>query len=147
MKSIRSPPSYLEINQHGGKKMNDYKRNNFYSVFNGESRERKYYIKVNGKLIKVGKDVYRVIYNSYRKQYRDNKRDEANGLVSYDQSFADNYTLLDTLGKTIDNLDILSKEDKMSTIVNEINKLDERDKKIISELLFDEKKESVKLGK
>lgn len=76
-------------------KMNDYYRYDFYSHYDEKTKTRQYFMRVNRKKIEVSKAVYNIYFNSYKKQLRDNCRDEAAGLISMDMEQEDGMTLLD----------------------------------------------------
>ena len=79
--------------------MNDYRKSDFYHYFDNKSNTRRYFIRVYGSFIEVNKDVYYTCYNSYRKQLRDNRKDQENGLLSYDVHQLNGHTLLDMYGE------------------------------------------------
>lgn len=121
---------------------NDYTRNFFWIQKNLETNENKYYLRPMGKLIEVDKDVFKVCYNSYKKQYRDNKRDYEIGLVSLDETLQNGLTFIDVLSDDSQYAnDYLYQNNKIISILNEIDKLKDSDKKLIVNLLVKEKTE------
>lgn len=122
--------------------MNDYIKTDFHHYFDKELNIRRYYLKVQGAFIEVNKDVYYTCYNSYRKQIRDNRRDQKYGLFSYDSVQLDGHNVSDTFGLEYDPVDKLYKKDVLKAIMHLIEALDDKDKELISELLIEEKKES-----
>lgn len=121
---------------------NDYTRNFFWIQKNLETNENKYYLRPMGKLIEVDKDVFKVCYNSYKKQYRDNKRDYEIGLVSLDETLQNGLTFIDVLSDDSQYAnDYLYQNNKIISILNEIDKLKDSDKELIVNLLVKEKTE------
>ena len=90
----------------------------------------------------MNKDVYYTCYNSYRKQLRDNRKDQENGLLSYDVHQLNGHTLLDMYGEDQNYLEDIYRKDLMNTIMNLIDTLDDADKELITQLLIENKKES-----
>lgn len=122
--------------------MKDYTKNDFYHYFDKDQNIRRYYIKVHGTFIEVSKDVYHICYNSYRKQLRDNKKDHEYGLISYDSLLPDGHTVIDTYGKDYDYLECIYRKDLMKAIMKLIYALDDKDKELIREWLFENKNEN-----
>lgn len=122
--------------------MNDYRKSDFYHYFDNKSNTRRYFIRVYGSFIEVNKDVYYTCYNSYRKQLRDNRKDQENGLLSYDVHQLNGHTLLDMYGEDQNYLEDIYRKDLMNTIMNLIDTLDDADKELITQLLIENKKES-----
>lgn len=141
---IRAPPIFVS-NQEieiGGKTMNDYNRKDFLVVNDNETGNKVFYIRINNKMIEVTKDVYSVCYNSYRKQIRDGKRDQKYNLISYDMILDNQLSLLETFVlKEDDALDSILLKDDYMKVIDIINRLDYKDKNLIIELLFHDKKE------
>lgn len=121
--------------------MNEFNRYDFYSHYDKKTRTRQYFMKVNHKMIEVSKAVYNIYFNSYKKQLRDNRRDEAAGLISMDMEQEDGMTLLDRIGTNTDLIEIMDKEDQIAKALRIMDSLDEEDRKLITELLIYEKKE------
>ncbi|MEF9920485.1 MAG: hypothetical protein RR945_05665 [Erysipelotrichaceae bacterium] len=122
--------------------MNDYNRKDFLVVNDNETGNKVFYIRINNKMIEVTKDVYSVCYNSYRKQIRDGKRDQKYNLISYDMILDNQLSLLETFVlKEDDALDSILLKDDYMKVIDIINRLDYKDKNLIIELLFHDKKE------
>lgn len=121
--------------------VNDYKKSDFYHFYDLEKEKRRYFIKVQGKFIEVDKEVYYTCFNSYRKQIRTNRKEEKYGIISYDHMLSDGYDLLDSLGKEYNYLDELYKKELLKKLLYLIGKLDSQDKKLIKELMIDNKRE------
>lgn len=122
--------------------MNDYTKTDFHHYLDMETNTRRYYIKVCGTFIEVSKDIYYTCYNSYRKQIRDNRKDHAYGLVSYDVLLPDGHSMLDIYGKSYDYLEDIYKKDMLKAVMNLIEALDDGDRELIIGLLIEEQKES-----
>lgn len=122
--------------------MNDYIKTDFHHYFDKELNIRRYYLKVQGTFIEVNRDVYYTCYNSYRKQIRDNRKDQKHGLFSYDSVQLDGNSVSDTFGLDYDPVDDIYKKDVIKAVMHLIEALDDEDKELISELLIEEKKES-----
>ncbi len=121
---------------------NDYNRNFFWIQKNLETNENKYYLRPKGKLIEVDKDVFKVCYNSYKKQYRDNIRDYEIGLVSLDETLQNGLTFIDIISNDLQySNENLYQNEKIIDILNEISKLKVSDKELIVNLLIKEKTE------
>lgn len=121
---------------------NDYNRNFFWIQKNLETNENKYYLRPMGKLIEVDKEVFKVCYNSYKKQYRDNKRDYEIGLVSLDETLQNGLAFIDIISDDLPYIDdYLYHNEKIIGILNEIDKLKVPDKELIVNLLIKEKTE------
>lgn len=123
------------------RKMNDYNRYDFYSHYDRKNNTRHYFMKVDHKMIEVDKSVFNICFNSYKKQLRDNKRDEAAGLISMDMVQEDGMALLDRIGTYKDPIDTMDTKDRISQILTIIGSLDEEDKNLITDLLINERKE------
>lgn len=121
--------------------MIDYSKNSFYTKTENKTGNISYFIKLNNQQIEVTKDVYTICHNSYQKQLRDLRRDEKYCLISYDAVFDNELPLLDKLGIENDLIEDITLQDDYILILNIINKLKEREKKLIKELLIAEKTE------
>lgn len=117
---------------------NDYNRNFFLVKRDSKTNEYKYYLRPMGKIVEVDKEVFKVCYNSYKKQYRDNKRDYEAGLVSLDE-VVQNHAYIDMIPDYKSSVPITN--EKLLSILDEINQLDSNDKKLITNLLIKEKTE------
>lgn len=118
---------------------NDYSRNYFWKIKNPETQQYRFYLRPNGKFVEVNENVFKVCYNSYKKLMRDNIRDNQVKLMSLDSQMVDDITYLDVIADN-KNMNIES-EYKLSMILDEINKLSIDDKKLITNLLIQEKTE------
>lgn len=118
---------------------NDFNKYDFYSYMDETNGVNHYFIKINGKMIKVDKEIYYVLYNSYRKQLRDNIRDQINGLISYDVLNEDGFSLLDRLAYSENILSY--DEELLHKVIYVINELNDKDREFITELLLKERKE------
>lgn len=121
--------------------MNEFNRYDFYSHYDEKNQTRHYFMRIDHKMIEVSKEVYNIYYNSYKKQLRDSRRDEAAGLISMDMVLEDGMVLLDRLGTYTDPVETMDKNDQITKILNIIDHLDAEEKRLITELLFYEKKE------
>lgn len=129
-------------NENGGKKNeNDYKRNYFW-IRPDEYGNRKYYFNIKGDFIEVEKDVFNVCYNSYKKQLRDQKKDNNVALVNLEDMNKDGIELIDFVGIDTDYVTDLYNQERITQIMKcIINELDEKDKVLITHLLIKEKTE------
>lgn len=118
---------------------NDYNKNYFWKIKNPETQQYRFYLRPNGKFVEVNENVFKVCYNSYKKLMRDNIRDNQVKLMSLDSQMVDDITYLDVIADN-KNMNIES-EYKLSMILDEINKLSIDDKKLITNLLIQEKTE------
>ena len=125
----------------GGQKMNDYTKRDFYHFYDQENNQRRYYLKVRGAYIEVEKAVYYTCYNSYRKQLRDEKKDHDYHIVSYDKPMPNGNSLLECHGEDHDMIEEIYKKDMMKAIMNLLESLDEEDKKLIIDILINDRKE------
>lgn len=68
----------------------DYSRSSFWITSDKISNDKKYYIKIHDELIEVNKEVYAVIFNSYRNELSYNRRHQSqvslenNNLYGFD---------------------------------------------------------------
>lgn len=118
------------------RKMNDYYRYDFYNHYDEKTKTRQYFMRVNHKKIEVSKAVYNIYFNSYKKQLRDNCRDEAAGLISMDMEQEAGMTLLDRIGTYTDPIETMDKEEQIAKAL----RIMDIDKNLITELLVYEKK-------
>lgn len=118
--------------------MNDYNKYDFYNYIDTSDGIRHYFIKVNKQMIEVNKDVYYVCYNSYRKQLRDNIRDQEFKLLSFDAMNLDGYCLLD---KLTNEQSAVEKDERIHKVLQIMDTLSDADKALITELLINEKEE------
>lgn len=112
---------------------NDYNRNTFW-VLKDENGTPNYYLKVNGVMVPVSYEVYKVCKNSYMKIMRDNKRD-MNKVLSLDKVNINQHTLLDYLQAKSD-------EDEQTIIYllkTKISTLDDKTKIIMEKYFFQDK--------
>lgn len=118
--------------------MNDYSKYDFYNYKDANDGIRHYFIKVNKQMIEVSKDVYYVCYNSYRKQLRDNIRDQNFKLFSFDAMNLDGHCLLD---KLMSEQSEVEKDERIHKVLQIMNTLSDEDKALITELMINEKEE------
>lgn len=119
--------------------MNDYNKNYFWTTVDPVTDEKKYFFKINGKMVEVPKDVYNVCFSSYAKSLRDNKKDEDFKLLSLDTVNNDGHALVDVLASNCDLENEVYLKIMIKKMKNEINKLDDDEKKIIFENLLEDK--------
>ena len=65
---------------------NDYNKDTFWTSFAVERNIRRFYIKLNGVLIEVEKDVYYTMFNSYRKCLRTARNQDEIKQISLDSN-------------------------------------------------------------
>ena len=126
--------------------MNDYTKRDFYHFYDQENNQRRYYLKVRGTYIEIEKAVYYTCYNSYRKQLRDEKKDHDYHIVSYDKPMPNGNSLLECHGEDHDMIEEIYKKDMMKAIMNLLESLDEEDKKLIIDILINEKRKRISRG-
>lgn len=119
---------------------NDYKRNYFW-IRPDEYGNKKYYFNIKGDFIEVEKDVFNVCYNSYKKQLRDQKKDNNVALVNLEDMNKDGIELTDFVGVEMDYVDNLYRQDCVKNILQCINEMNSEDKELITNLLIREKTE------
>ena len=118
---------------------NDYNKDTFWSSFDVERNTRRFYIKLNGVLIEVEKDVYYTMFNSYRKCLRTARNQDEIKQISLD-SYVNGEGLYSVLYSE-DNQNVLDKiESEM--IQDVIQQLDEIDKTIIFGIFYEDKSET-----
>ena len=140
---IRAPfvfISKIEMKMEEKRIKNDYKRNYFW-IRPDEYGNRKYYFNIKGDFIEVEKDVFNVCYNSYKKQLRDQKKDNNVALVNLEDMNKDGIELIDFVGIDTDYVTDLYNQERITQIMKCINELDEKDKVLITHLLIKEKTE------
>ncbi|MGX8833667.1 sigma-70 family RNA polymerase sigma factor [Amedibacillus sp. YH-ame6] len=121
--------------------MNDYNKNSFYTVKDEVTGNKRFYIKVQNNKVEVTKDVFNVCFNAYRKELRDHRMSENYGLISLNSENEQGQTLLDLQGVDDDIVEIISNRTKVVEVLKIINELDVEDKYLITELLFNDRKE------
>lgn len=119
---------------------NDYSKDYFWIKEDGLGVKH-YYFKINGKYHEVENKVFNVCHNSYMKQIRDNQKDIDLGLISLDGDDNFNNPLVNSLSINDDVIGMLNLNDKVKEVINEINKLDIKDRELITNLLIEEKTE------
>lgn len=118
---------------------NDYNKDTFWSSFDVERNTRRFYIKLNGVLIEVEKDVYYTMFNSYRKCLRTARNQDEIKQISLDSN-VNGEGLYSVLYRE-DNQNVLDKiESEM--IQDVIQQLDEIDKTIIFGIFYEDKSET-----
>lgn len=121
--------------------MNDFNKNNFFSFIDEVTGKRKFYLNIDGQMIEVEKDVFYICYNSYRKELRDNKRDQLYGLISYDTPLNDGFYLLDLLGNNENPIDEITYQDQITKIRQIIKSLNQEEQDLLMDLFVHGKKE------
>lgn len=119
--------------------MNDYNKNYFWTTKDPITEEKKYFFKINGEMIEVSKEVYNVCFNSYTKSLRDNRRDEEAGLSSIDAMNKEGHALIDVIASNGNIEDEVYLNIMIERMKEEINQLDEEEKKIIFGILLEDK--------
>ena len=118
---------------------NDYNKNYFWTTVDPETGKRSYFFKINGVMVEVSREVYNVCFSSYAKMLRDSRRDEKANLMSLDQTNEEGHALIDILSSN----DLVESEAYRSILVEqikqEIDQLTDEEKKILFELLVEEK--------
>lgn len=128
--------------------MQDYNKNNFWTVQSPEDQIKHYFIRINNQYIEVSREVYTVCFNSYQKELDERKRLEKYKVYSLDQVNADGHDLYDILGFEQDPIQDISIHDQLVTVMREIEKLPIQDKKIMtySLLEYSEREIAEKIG-
>lgn len=118
---------------------NDYNKDTFWTSFDVESNTMKYYIKLNGVLIEVDKEVYHTMFNSYRKCLRMAKQQNELKQISLDsdKGGAGLYSILESTSDP----DVLDKIEA-DMIHKVIQELDEVDRAIIISVFYEDKSET-----
>lgn len=86
---------------------NDYKKEDFKILTDPETGKRRYFVRVNKnkrKFYEVDKKIYSVYYNSYKKIYRDNLKDNDAKLISLDYSLDNGVALIDKIASKESNI-------------------------------------------
>lgn len=119
--------------------MNDYNKNYFWTTKDPLTEEKKYFFKINDIMVEVSKEVYNVCFNSYTKSLRDNRRDEKAQLSSMDAINKDGHALVDVIASNSDVEHEVYLNIMIQKLRDEIEKLDDEEKKIIFGLLLEDK--------
>jgi DNA-directed RNA polymerase specialized sigma subunit len=119
----------------------DFNKKDFYSTFDKVLKKQKFYFKVKGKWVDVPKEVYYILFNSYRKELRNIRKENEYRVISYDTEIDDGITLLETIGKEAQYLDTLYVKDINTLINNAIESIGKTDCIFIKQILFEEKRE------
>ena len=112
--------------------MSEYNRNSFW-VIKDDNVFSHYYIKIDGVMISVSEEVYKVCRNSYTKIMRDLKRD-MNILLSLDRVNTNGHTLLDNLRAKSDE-----EQEIIYLLKNRISTFDNKTKIIMEKYFFEDK--------
>ena len=112
---------------------NDYNRNSFW-VIKGYDGSSAFYIRVNGSLVSVPEDVYKVCKNSYMKIRYENKRD-TNRVVSLDKVDNFGHSMLDCLKARSEENDRLTIE----ILKEQMTVMDEPLRSILIKYFFEDK--------
>ena len=128
--------------------MQDYNKNSFWTAISPEDQIKHYFIRINSQYIEVPREVYTVCFNSYQKELDERKRLEKYKVYSLDQVNADGHDLYGILGFEQDPIQEISIHDQLVEVKQEIEKLPNQDKKIMtySLLEFSEREIAEKLG-
>lgn len=118
--------------------MNDYDKNYFWTMEDPDTGNRKYYFRINGIMVEVSKDVYNVCFSSYVKELRKNRKKEEHDL-SLDYCDDDEHSLLDTISTKEDVEKEVTNKIMHEIILEEIQQLNDQDRKIILDLVIEEK--------
>ena len=119
--------------------MNDYNKNYFWTTKDPITEEKKYFFKINGIMVEVSREVYNVCFNSYTKSLRDNRRDEEAQLSSMDAINKDGHALVDVIASNNNVEHEVYLKIMIQKLREEIEQLDEDEKKIIFGLLLEDK--------
>lgn len=119
---------------------NDYERNYFW-IRTDETGLKHYYFKINGEYHEVERKVFNICHNSYMKQNRDADRDDEAGLISLDGDKYFENPLMDTLSVDDDVIDSIDISERVKEVMHEINRLNNKDRELITNLLIKEKTE------
>lgn len=99
-----------------------YTKNDFW-VRNIED-SKKYFIRLNGVYIEVSEDVFRVCYNSYRKELRDRRRDSNN--ISLDNENKNDHTLYDVIGLGDTPIHNVIMKERIDEIISTLDDIDQQ---------------------
>ncbi len=137
-RSIRAPPILLMVQESrvGGTKMKDYTKNTFWTKID-ERNERHYYIKLNGMMVEVDKEVYNAMFSFYRQSLRKKELK----TISLD-STREGQSLYDYLCSVSDPMQEIYQEFLKQTLQETIAFLDETEQEIINGLFFNENTEA-----
>lgn len=119
--------------------MNDYNKNYFWTKKDPITEEKKYFFKIDEIMIEVSREVYNVCFNSYTKSLRDNKRDEDAQLSSIDAINKEGHALVDVIASKSDVEHEVYIKIMIQKMREEIDQLDEEEKKIVFGLLLEDK--------
>ena len=79
----------------------DYKREDFRIEIDLETGKRKYFVRIDKRkreFLEVSKKVYSVYYNSYKKAYRENKKEsDVGGIISLSYTYDGGTVLIDRI--------------------------------------------------
>lgn len=115
--------------------MNDYNRDTFWTNIDETTEEKRYFIKLNGKMVEVSKEVFYTMFNSYRKALYDNKLEAERKTVSLDATSENSAGLYAVLADA-DFKDEFYYSELKNVVKTQIQELDEIDKQILNLCLF-----------
>lgn len=119
---------------------NDYKKEDFKILTDPETGKRRYFVRVNKnkrKFYEVDKKIYSVYYNSYKKIYRDNLKDNDAKLISLDYSLDNGVALIDKIASKESNISYSEKH----LLIDMLDKLPQKDRFLIIGLVIIEMSE------
>lgn len=119
--------------------MNDYNKNYFWITVDPVTGEKKYFFKINGTMVEVPEESYRVCFNSYMKIMRDGMRDRDAQLCSLDAINVDGNSFLDIIPSNCDVEREVYLKIMIQKMKYEIDKLEDDEKKIIFGILLEDK--------
>lgn len=119
---------------------NDYKRNYFW-VKRDLKGNKHYYFKIKGQYHEVSEEVYKICYNSFKKEEREKEKRSEFKVSSLDQLDNNNTALVDKIADSHNQYDSVVINEEFEKVMNIIYQLPEKDKEIIINLLIKDKTE------
>lgn len=120
---------------------NDYRREDFRITSDPKTGEKRYYVRINknnNEYVEVDKKVYNIYYNSYKKIYRENKKDSDADLISLDYSVDNGVALIDKIAAKDSNI---SYSEKLM-LMDMLDQLPQKDRFLIVGLIIVEASEN-----
>lgn len=126
---------------------NDYKRNYFW-IKRDLKGNKHYYFKIKGQYHEVSEEVYKICYNSFKKEEREKEKRSEFKVSSLDQ-LDNNTALVDKIADDKNQYDTFYVNEEVENVMNIINHLSEEEKDLITNLLINNKTErelAIKMG-
>lgn len=142
MHKIRSPPDYLQPKKYGRKI--GWKTIIKETIFGSKEilkETNTIILKEKGQYHEVSEEVYKICYNSFKKEEREKEKRNEFKVFSLDQLDNNNTALVDKVADDNNQYDTLNINEEVENVMNIINQLSKEDRDLITNLLIKNKTE------